>query len=578
MIDPRDTPNLDRRDRASRDETSPDAFADSGMHDADASAPEPDDDEVVYSIQGGRFQVWPSRYQVLVDGEWVDLTPTEMRVLVLLVDHAGRTWRRSQIVRACHGGHSTVSDRSVDFIVHLLRRKLGPMGELIRTVRSIGFRFDSRRQVDRALSTAAFPLVWLASAWKQTISRLRDATEGVATTAGLMTAAGIIGVVCATAVAGGVWWLKDRPRNAPAHLLGYAILPGDQRDDLASGQAADAPPEHQRVGGLSGLTRVGLDEYLAVADAWVETGQHRAPARLHRLRISDLGSADATTSVRVIGTLSLRDADDRPFFADPLGAYETPASNQLDPTGVVRTPAGTLILSEEYGHALLEFDPDGRLLRRLPLPEKFTRVAPGQHAFHPRALWQGITPFRGLTGVTLTADERHLFTVTQSPLVQDGGANGMYLRLVRFNRFDGKVQEFVYPLDAPHNIVTDIMAIDDHTLWLIEHDLGAFEGYRFSQIVEVDLRPACDVSKVDGLPDLYPPRWFTPVRRRTLACLRTTLGDAFEDGDVRAFQGMALGPNLPDGRRQLVLVSDNGHHPSVPTRVVRLAVPGRATQ
>jgi two-component system phosphate regulon response regulator PhoB len=85
--------------------------------------------------------IHPGRHEVLVDDQPVELSATEFRVLHCLARRPGWVFTRSQIARAVHGGDDVVTDRSVDVQIVALRRKLGPAGKLIETVRGVGYRF-----------------------------------------------------------------------------------------------------------------------------------------------------------------------------------------------------------------------------------------------------------------------------------------------------------------------------------------------------------------------------------------------------------------------------------------------------
>jgi two-component system phosphate regulon response regulator PhoB len=85
--------------------------------------------------------IHPGRHEVLVQGEPVDLTVTEFRLLHMLARRPGWVFTRSQIVNGVHGEDYPVSDRSVDVQVVGLRKKLGLSGDYIETVRGVGYRF-----------------------------------------------------------------------------------------------------------------------------------------------------------------------------------------------------------------------------------------------------------------------------------------------------------------------------------------------------------------------------------------------------------------------------------------------------
>jgi two-component system, OmpR family, phosphate regulon response regulator PhoB len=80
------------------------------------------------------------RHQVTSDGKPVEVTPTEFRLLECLLRQPGRAFTRHQLMDAAIGEGSIVLERTIDVHVKTLRRKLG-LGELIETVRGVGYRF-----------------------------------------------------------------------------------------------------------------------------------------------------------------------------------------------------------------------------------------------------------------------------------------------------------------------------------------------------------------------------------------------------------------------------------------------------
>jgi two-component system, OmpR family, phosphate regulon response regulator PhoB len=80
------------------------------------------------------------RHQAAVDGRAVELTPTEFRLLECLLRQPGRAFTRHQLMDAAIGEGSIVLERTIDVHIKTLRKKLG-LGELIETVRGVGYRF-----------------------------------------------------------------------------------------------------------------------------------------------------------------------------------------------------------------------------------------------------------------------------------------------------------------------------------------------------------------------------------------------------------------------------------------------------
>jgi len=84
--------------------------------------------------------IHPGRHEVLVDGEPVDLTSTEFRVLHVMARRPGWVFTRRQISEAVHGADYPVTDRSVDVQIVALRQKLGSASRYVETVRGVGYR------------------------------------------------------------------------------------------------------------------------------------------------------------------------------------------------------------------------------------------------------------------------------------------------------------------------------------------------------------------------------------------------------------------------------------------------------
>jgi len=94
-----------------------------------------------HTIRIHNLVINPGRHEVLLGGQPLDLTFTEFRLLNFLARKPGWAFSRSQIVDAVKGEDYPVTERSVDVQVVGLRKKLGPLGGYIETVRGVGYRF-----------------------------------------------------------------------------------------------------------------------------------------------------------------------------------------------------------------------------------------------------------------------------------------------------------------------------------------------------------------------------------------------------------------------------------------------------
>ena len=87
------------------------------------------------------LEIDPGRHEVLVNEKPVQLTFTEFGILNYLARRPGWVFTRFQIVEAVRGEDHPVTDRSVDVQIVGLRKKLGPAGKYVETVRGVGYRF-----------------------------------------------------------------------------------------------------------------------------------------------------------------------------------------------------------------------------------------------------------------------------------------------------------------------------------------------------------------------------------------------------------------------------------------------------
>ncbi len=92
-------------------------------------------------LRRGGLLIDPERHQVLADGQPIDLTATEFRLLHFLAAEAGRVQSRDRLLDRVWGYTYEGYARTVDTHVRRLRKKLGPTGDLIETVRGVGYRF-----------------------------------------------------------------------------------------------------------------------------------------------------------------------------------------------------------------------------------------------------------------------------------------------------------------------------------------------------------------------------------------------------------------------------------------------------
>ena len=90
--------------------------------------------------QLGDLYVCPSKHEVQVHQEPVNLTLKEYEVLCLLLKNSQTVLSRNQLLNQVWGYEFDGESRTVDVHIRTLRQKLGPAGDLIETVRGVGYK------------------------------------------------------------------------------------------------------------------------------------------------------------------------------------------------------------------------------------------------------------------------------------------------------------------------------------------------------------------------------------------------------------------------------------------------------
>ncbi|MFN8622302.1 MAG: response regulator transcription factor [Chloroflexota bacterium] len=91
-------------------------------------------------LEIGPIAMNEASHQVTVHGRPVELSPREYSLLECFLRHPGQALTRDQLLDHAWPFGVAVTPNAVDAYVHYLRDKLGPAGDLIRTVRGIGYR------------------------------------------------------------------------------------------------------------------------------------------------------------------------------------------------------------------------------------------------------------------------------------------------------------------------------------------------------------------------------------------------------------------------------------------------------
>jgi len=92
-------------------------------------------------IKRGTLVIDVLKHRVMVNNKEIELTPIEFKLLVTLIERKGRVQSRNRLLTDVWGIDAEIYTRTVDTHVKRLREKLGKVGDLLETVRGLGYRF-----------------------------------------------------------------------------------------------------------------------------------------------------------------------------------------------------------------------------------------------------------------------------------------------------------------------------------------------------------------------------------------------------------------------------------------------------
>ena len=355
------------------------------------------------------------------------------------------------------------------------------------------------------------------------------------------------------------------------------------------GLLEDGETPRDQMGGLGGaLAYSGHGEiYYAVPDRGPGAGETTFISRLYKLelRLRETNSR-YTLEPRLVATHLLSDEAGHHMTGDASAydAVNSPASLRMDSEGLRVSPDGkSVFISDEYGPFIHQFEiASGRRLKSIPIPNKFHIDYPSKYVREElnRNL-VGRQSNRGLEALAITSDGTRLVSVIQDPLIQDCHRDnenklvGLYNRILDIDLKTGAIHEYAYALENPKNGVSEILALNDHQFLVLERDSKSGAEARDKKLHLIDLNGATDIHGLKSLTEQAlaeekaqgtPP--FIPVQKRPfLDILAQGIPNIPEK-----IEGMAFGPDLADGRRLLILSSDNDFSKTENTHFYAFAV------
>ena len=92
-------------------------------------------------VKSGRIRLDKNTLHCFIEDKKIDLTPTEFKLLLLLIERVGNAQNRSDLLREVWGYRETANSRTLDTHMKRLREKLGELSRCIETVRGVGYQY-----------------------------------------------------------------------------------------------------------------------------------------------------------------------------------------------------------------------------------------------------------------------------------------------------------------------------------------------------------------------------------------------------------------------------------------------------
>ena len=349
-------------------------------------------------------------------------------------------------------------------------------------------------------------------------------------------------------------------------FLGTASIPGDAVDLSGDTALLQNGEPRNRLGGFSALEYSGEGMLFAsMSDRGPDDGAVDYHCRVQwlELDLTDLPAASINATVR--RTIIFTDSEGRRFSGSSAAIQATKESgHRLDPEGFRFGSDGSMYVSDEYGPHLIQFSADGREIKRFQLPAHFKVENPDADKKRENALNQtGRASNRGLECLAASSDGKQLVALMQGPPLQDGTRTdkgivvGRNCRLIQLELATGRITEFVYQMDSADNGNSEILACGPDQYLVLERDSQPGESAKYRKLIRIDLSHATDVSARETLPSGELPPEIVPVDRSVYLDFLAPEWKLAGATMPEKIEGLTFGPTLADGRKTLLVGTDN---------------------
>ncbi|MCC7052057.1 MAG: esterase-like activity of phytase family protein [Gemmatimonadaceae bacterium] len=335
--------------------------------------------------------------------------------------------------------------------------------------------------------------------------------------------------------------------------------------DNSAGSAFD-----RRVGMFSGLFYDPMrGEWWGVSDRGPGGGTLPYETRVQRFTLDvDLATGRISNfQVQATVKFTSRGAALSGLAPNPVATL----GSAFDPEGIVINPLnGNILVSDEYGPSVVEFNRAGEEVRRFTVPANLVprNAVTGAPNFASDAgNTAGKANNRGFEGLAITPDGKYAYATLQSAMLDEGAGSGFYTRIVKYDMATGEaVGQYLYKFErtGQGRGVSELVALGNDRFLIIERNnrgigIGAALTPADKSVFQIDLAGATDVSAIAITNGVLPAGVVPVAKSAQIIDLDADRLAALGNLSPEKWEGLAIGPRLADGRYLVLAGSDNDY-------------------
>lgn len=335
--------------------------------------------------------------------------------------------------------------------------------------------------------------------------------------------------------------------------------------DQSTGSAFD-----RRVGMFSGLFYDPLrGEWWGVSDRGPGGGTLPYETRVQRFTLDVDRATGRISNFQIQATVKFTSQG-----AALSGLAPNPTSTlgrSFDPEGIAINPVnGNILVSDEYGPSLIEFNRSGVEVRRFTPPANVVprnAISGTPNFANDAGNTAGRVTNRGFEGLAISPDGRFAYATLQSAMYDEGGSSGQFTRIVKYDMATGEaVGQFAYRFETTGQGrgVSELVALGNDKFMILERNnrgvgVGATFANADKSVFQIDLNGATDISNISITNGTLPVGVVAVGKSAKLIDLDANTLAALGGKSPEKWEGLAIGPKLDNGQYLLLAGSDNDY-------------------